>query len=155
MMAGLVDQDVRDEPLERLAEVVVVLVLGAMLAAVSWTAQPLWWLIPVMFLLIRPAVTFLGLAPTRTTVGQRATVTLDKDVYRVGEDATVTITLTNTTEEKAGNGINTLSEEYLHHSHHSEYIGIVVKTYYKCHATDLYFAFHPELISPPPNSSLS
>lgn len=63
--------------------------------------------------------------------------------------------LTNTTEEKAGNGINTLSEEYLHHSHHSEYIGIVVKTYYKCHATDLYFAFHPELISPPPNSFLS
>lgn len=63
--------------------------------------------------------------------------------------------LSNTTEEKAGNGINTLSEEYLHHSHHSEYMGMVVKTYYKCHATDLYFAFHPELISPPPNGPLS
>ena len=63
--------------------------------------------------------------------------------------------LSNTTEEKAGNGINTLSEEYLHHSHHSEYMGMVVKTYYKCHATDLYFAFHPELISPPPNPELS
>lgn len=63
--------------------------------------------------------------------------------------------LNGTTEEKAGNGINTLSEEYLHHAHHSEYMGMVVKTYYKCHATDLYFAFHPELISPPPNPELS
>lgn len=59
--------------------------------------------------------------------------------------------LGNTTEEKAGNGVNTLSEEYLHHSHTSDYEGMIVKTYYKCHPTDLYFAFHPELVSPPPN----
>lgn len=60
--------------------------------------------------------------------------------------------LSNTTEEKAGNGINSLSEEYLHHTHVSEYEGMLVQTYYKCHAADLYFAYHPELISPPPNA---
>jgi len=61
--------------------------------------------------------------------------------------------LSNTTEEKAGNGLNSLNEEYLHDAHASEHNGIFVKSYYKCHATDLYSAFHPELISPPPNAS--
>ena len=60
--------------------------------------------------------------------------------------------LSNTTEEKAGNSINSLSEEYLHEHYHSEHEGMLVKKYYKCHASDLYFAFHPELISPPPNA---
>ena len=60
--------------------------------------------------------------------------------------------LTNTTEEKAGNGLTSLSEEYLHEHYHLDHEGMLVKKYYKCHAADLYFAFHPELISPPPNA---
>ncbi len=60
--------------------------------------------------------------------------------------------LTNTTEEKSGNSLSSLSEEYLHEHYHSENEGALVTKYYKCHASDLYFAFHPELISPPPNA---
>jgi hypothetical protein len=59
--------------------------------------------------------------------------------------------LTNTTEEKTEGGVNTLSE-YLHDVHAQEHATIIVKQYYKCHASDLYFAFHPELISPPPDA---
>ncbi len=63
-----------NEQLERIGEVTMVLILGAMLAGVSWTAQPLAWLIPVMFLIVRPAATFLGLILTRTSFGQRAII---------------------------------------------------------------------------------
>lgn len=63
-----------NEQLERIAEVAMVLALGAMLATVSWTAQPLVWLIPVMFLVIRPAATFLSLLGTRPSIGQRAII---------------------------------------------------------------------------------
>ena len=63
-----------NEQLERIVEVAMVLVLGAMLADVSWTVQPLIWVIPVMFLVIRPVATFLSLLPTRTSIGQRAVI---------------------------------------------------------------------------------
>ena len=63
-----------NEQLERIGEVTMVLILGAMLAGVSWTAQPLAWLIPVMFLIVRPAATFLGLILTPTSFGQRAII---------------------------------------------------------------------------------
>ncbi len=63
-----------NEQLERIGEVTMVLILGAILAGVSWTAQPLAWLIPVMFLVVRPAATFLGLLLTRTSFGQRAII---------------------------------------------------------------------------------
>ena len=63
-----------NQQLERIVEVAMVLILGAMLAGVSWDAQPLAWLIPVMFLGIRPAATFLGLLRTRTTLAQRAII---------------------------------------------------------------------------------
>ncbi|MDQ3419126.1 MAG: cation:proton antiporter [Acidobacteriota bacterium] len=63
-----------NEQLERIGEVAMVLILGAMLARVSWTAQPLLWLIPVMLLGVRPAATFLGLLPTSTSLGQRAII---------------------------------------------------------------------------------
>ena len=63
-----------NEQLERIVEVAMVLILGAMLAGVSWDVQPLAWLIPVMFLGIRPVATFLSLLPTRTSLGQRAII---------------------------------------------------------------------------------
>ncbi len=63
-----------NQQLERIAEVAMVLVLGALLAGITWTVQPLAWLIPVMFLAIRPAAIFLSLLPTRTSLGQRAII---------------------------------------------------------------------------------
>ena len=59
--------------------------------------------------------------------------------------------LTNTTEEKTESGVNNLSE-YLHEAHSMEHGFIILANYEKCHADDLYFAYHPELHSPPPNT---
>ena len=60
-----------NEQLERIGEVAVVLLIGAMLANVSWSAQPLWF-IPVLLVIIRPAATFLSLIGQPVTTGQRA-----------------------------------------------------------------------------------
>src|SRR5438067_10513209 len=57
----------------------------------------------------------------------------------------------NTNEEKSETGVNTLSE-YLHEVTHLEHPYTIVQQFYKCHSTDLYFAYHPELISPPPEA---
>jgi hypothetical protein len=57
----------------------------------------------------------------------------------------------NTTEEKNETGVNTLSE-YLHEVEHMENTSASVVKFFKCHSSDLYFAFHPELISPPPEA---
>jgi hypothetical protein len=57
----------------------------------------------------------------------------------------------NTTEEKNETGVNTLSE-YLHDTPQLEQFSLILVTYYKCHPSRLYFAFHPELISPPPEA---
>ncbi len=54
----------------------------------------------------------------------------------------------NTTEEKNPNS-NTLSE-YLHQTQHLEKLSVALNKFYKGHPTDLYFEYHPELISPPP-----
>lgn len=62
--------------------------------------------------------------------------------------------LTNTNEEKTESGVNSLSE-YLHEAHSLEHGFIILTKFEKCHADDLYFAFHPELISPPPDAALA
>jgi hypothetical protein len=58
--------------------------------------------------------------------------------------------LANTTEEKTENGSNTLSE-YLHEIHITEQPVSFIKNVYKHHPADLYIAFHPEYICPPPD----
>src|SRR5688572_22322877 len=59
--------------------------------------------------------------------------------------------LTGTTEEKTEGGVNNLSE-YLHDLHLvAQHSSLIIK-FYKCHPSDLYFEFHPELISPPPEA---
>ncbi|HEY0678783.1 MAG TPA: hypothetical protein VGD17_10890 [Chitinophagaceae bacterium] len=60
---------------------------------------------------------------------------------------------TNTTEEKTESGNNTLSE-YLHDLHLHVNYSIAAEESKKCHPSDLYFEFHPELISPPPEFAL-
>lgn len=57
----------------------------------------------------------------------------------------------NTTEEKTEGGVNTLSE-YLHDTHVLEHHFVIITSFYKCHPSDLYLAFHPDLISPPPKA---
>lgn len=68
-----------------------------------------------------------------------------------GSDAKGANPFANTIEEKPESGANTLSE-YLHDAHeHFHYVPAPEK-YHKCHSSDLYYAFHPELISPPPEA---
>lgn len=57
--------------------------------------------------------------------------------------------LTNTTEEKAPGGINSLTE-YLHEPHSLEQHFIILSSSFNHHACDVYFSFHPEKVSPPP-----
>jgi hypothetical protein len=57
----------------------------------------------------------------------------------------------NTIEEKPEGGANTLSE-YLHDAHEHFHYVPAPEEYSKCHSFDLYYAFHPELISPPPEA---
>jgi hypothetical protein len=59
--------------------------------------------------------------------------------------------LSNSNEEKTESGVNTLSE-YLHEMHVSHRPFSVIDKYYKCHPSELYFAYHPELLSPPPEA---
>lgn len=59
--------------------------------------------------------------------------------------------LTNTSEEKSESGANTLQEEYLHTAHHAEQHFVTLTVHCKCHSSDLYFAFHPDTVSPPPD----
>lgn len=63
------------------------------------------------------------------------------------EDANL---FSNTTEEKNPNA-NSLSE-YLHDTQPFEKISVALIKFYKCHPADLYFAYHPELLSPPPEA---
>jgi len=59
--------------------------------------------------------------------------------------------LTNTTEEKAPNGVNTLSE-YLHDTHFTEQHFVTLTSNFSHQSCDVYQAFHPEKVSPPPKS---
>jgi len=54
-----------------------------------------------------------------------------------------------TTEEKNESSVGSLSE-YLHDLNSVNHHFVVLKRIYKCHTSDLYYAYHPELLSPPP-----
>jgi hypothetical protein len=58
--------------------------------------------------------------------------------------------LSGANEEKAEAGSNTLSE-YLHELPHYQPHVILLTRSYKCSPDDLYQAFHPELVVPPPD----
>ena len=57
----------------------------------------------------------------------------------------------NNTEEKASSGINTLSEEYLHHSEDLFHAVELFLSHHHVHSVDEYLAYHGELLCPPPN----
>lgn len=61
--------------------------------------------------------------------------------------------LANTTEEKApSSGINTLTEEYLHHTDDLFHALEILLSHRPCHTVAEYLAFHGELLCPPPNA---
>jgi hypothetical protein len=57
----------------------------------------------------------------------------------------------NTTEEKNESGVNTLSE-YLHEPPSIEKNFITLIRLYKSYPSNIYFEYHPELVSPPPEA---
>ena len=59
--------------------------------------------------------------------------------------------LSNTNEEKSEGGVSLLSE-YLHNPFHMEHSFFGIASLYKCHPSDLYLAYHPDLIIPPPEA---
>lgn len=69
-----------------------------------------------------------------------------KQTKQTGDDLNP---FSNTTEEKNQNSVNTLSE-YLHEPHCIEKNFITLTTLYKSYPSNIYFDYHPELLSPPP-----
>ena len=59
--------------------------------------------------------------------------------------------LSGTNEEKPESGTSNLSE-YLHEIVLPGHVSQPQAKYEKCHSSNLYLAFHPELLCPPPNS---
>jgi sodium/hydrogen antiporter len=59
-----------NEQLDRIGEVAVVITIGAMLWSVQWHVA-VWWLVPLLLLVIRPASVAVGLAGSSSTRGQR------------------------------------------------------------------------------------
>lgn len=58
----------------------------------------------------------------------------------------------NTTEEKVPSTIS-LSEEYLHDHHTTEYFSSLISQYHKLENAGTYTAFHGEILIPPPNAA--
>lgn len=69
------------------------------------------------------------------------------------DEQTCTPLGSNTTEEKTCNGINTLSEEYLHADGELFHLAELSLNHTRYHTADEYVAFHGELLCPPPNSA--
>jgi len=65
---------------------------------------------------------------------------------KTGEDKNP---FSTTTEEKNESSVSTLSE-YLHDLNAMNQDFTLLTRVYKCHTSDVYYAFHPELLSPPP-----
>jgi sodium/hydrogen antiporter len=59
-----------NEQVERIGEVAVVITIGAMLWAVHWHGGA-WWLVPMLFLVVRPVAVALGLSRSAASSGQR------------------------------------------------------------------------------------
>ena len=59
--------------------------------------------------------------------------------------------LSNTNEEKGESGVSLLSE-YLHEAPAMERHFVILSQSYSFHPSDLYLAYHPDLIIPPPKA---
>ena len=77
--------------------------------------------------------------------------TAKADIPVNGNEEESATPLGNTTEEKAPTSINSLSEEYLHDNHHSDYLLLINSQFHKGENAEVYVAYHGELHVPPPN----
>jgi NhaP-type Na+/H+ or K+/H+ antiporter len=59
-----------NEQLDRVGEMVGVVIVGMLLAAVPWVSA-VWWFVPLVLLLVRPLSVAAGLAGSHTSAGQR------------------------------------------------------------------------------------
>ncbi len=59
-----------NEQLERIGEVAMVILIGALLWAVDWTLVR-WWFVPLLFVVIRPVAVLIGLAGSSTSKSQK------------------------------------------------------------------------------------
>ena len=59
-----------DEQIERIGEIAMVLVIGAMLSYVAWPSA-VWWFVPLVLLVVRPLGVGLGLLGSRSSRSQR------------------------------------------------------------------------------------
>ena len=78
--------------------------------------------------------------------------TVKKSVDHSQQQDNTTNPLSNTTEEKNESSVSSASEEYLHDHNENEQHLMLIEKYFKCHPSDLYYEFHRELISPPPEA---
>jgi len=62
-----------NEQIERIAEVVAVVAVGALLWGVDWSRAS-WWFVALLLLVIRPLAVVVGLAGSATSRGQRILV---------------------------------------------------------------------------------
>jgi hypothetical protein len=72
----------------------------------------------------------------------------NKQTKQSGDDVNP---FSNTTEEKNGNSVNTLSE-YLHEPSRIEKNFITLIKLYQSYPSNIYFDYHPQLLSPPPEA---
>jgi hypothetical protein len=61
--------------------------------------------------------------------------------------------LNGSTEEKTPKTLNSVSEEYLHDNHRSEYFLSLASQFHKGEDATTYIAFHGEILVPPPNNA--
>jgi len=71
----------------------------------------------------------------------------------VGNEEDSTNPFGNTTEEKAPTNGSSVSEEYLHDHHKTDYFFSIISQYHKCENAGTYVAYHGELLVPPPNAA--
>lgn len=61
--------------------------------------------------------------------------------------------LNGSTEEKAPKTLTSVSEEYLHDNHRSEYFLSLTSQFHRGENAAIYIAYHGELLVPPPNKA--
>jgi hypothetical protein len=81
---------------------------------------------------------------------QNSSVAIDLPITQTEEEANP---LNGSTEEKAPKTVNSVSEEYLHDNHRSEYFFSLTSQFHKGENATTYIAYHGELHVPPPNKA--
>jgi hypothetical protein len=76
---------------------------------------------------------------------------VQKEIQKQSQQTQDNNPFSNTNEEKNESSVNTLSE-YLHEPSELENNFIVLTRLFKLYSSKIYFEYHPELISPPPEA---